>query len=82
LGATLGAAGVGWFKRRVWAWRLAVLIIVIQILGDLAYIFLGRVAEGGTGVISAGALLFYMIERLSVQLSGTPSHKENIRRNE
>ena len=61
LGAALGAAGLGWFKRRIWGWRLAVAIIAIQVLGDLVNVFLGRVVEGGIGVTIAGALLFYLL---------------------
>jgi hypothetical protein len=32
LGATLAVAGAGWFKRRLWGWRLAVAIIATQTL--------------------------------------------------
>ena len=35
LGAALTTAGIGWFRRRLWGWRLAVVIIAIQVLGDL-----------------------------------------------
>src|SRR6266705_7150738 len=34
LGVLLAVACMGWFKRRVWGWRLAVAIIAIQVLGD------------------------------------------------
>ena len=61
LGAALAAASIGWFKRRLWGWRLAVAIIAIQVLGDLVNVFLGRVLEGGIGVTIAGALLFYLL---------------------
>jgi len=33
LGAALTAAGIGWFRRRLWGWRLAVIIISTQDLG-------------------------------------------------
>ena len=58
----LAAAGMGWFKRRLWGWRLAVAIIAIQVLGDLVSVFLGRVVEGGIGVTIAGALLLYLLQ--------------------
>src|SRR5258705_6935368 len=35
LGIGLVVAGTGWFKRRLWGWRLAVGIIAVQVLGDL-----------------------------------------------
>jgi hypothetical protein len=56
----LGTAGVGWFKRRLWAWWLAVAIMAAQIVGDLVNLFLGRVIEGVIGIAAAGALLIYL----------------------
>ena len=35
LGAALTTAGVEWFRRRLWGWRLAVAIIATQVLGDI-----------------------------------------------
>lgn len=61
LSAALAVAGTGWFRRRSWGWGLAVVIIAIQVLGDLVNIFLGDFVRGGTGVIIAGALLFYLL---------------------
>jgi hypothetical protein len=61
LGITLAITGTGWFKRRFWAWRAAVAIIAIQVLGDFANIFLGRIVEGAIGAIIAGVLLFYLL---------------------
>lgn len=61
LGVTLAVAGVGWFKGRLWGWRLAVAVIATQVLGDLVNVFRGRVVEGGLGVAIAGALLFYLL---------------------
>jgi hypothetical protein len=61
LGVTLAVAGVGWFKCRLWGWRLAVVVITTQVLGDLANVFKGHVVEGGIGVAIAGALLFYLL---------------------
>lgn len=61
LGITLAIAATGWFKRRFWAWRVAVAIITIQVLGDLANVFLGRIVEGAMGATIAGVLLFYLL---------------------
>lgn len=61
LGVTLSATSVGWFKRRLWGWRIAVIIIATQVLGGLIHVFLGRVVEGGVGVAIAGALLLYLL---------------------
>jgi len=61
LGIGLAVAGTGWFKRRLWGWRLAVCIIAIQVLGDLVNAFLGDLVRGGIGFIIAGALLIYLL---------------------
>jgi hypothetical protein len=61
LSATLAAAGVGWFGRYLWGWRLAVAIIASQVLGDLVGIFMGQFIRGIAGVTIAGALLFYLL---------------------
>ena len=61
LGAALTAAGVGWFRRRLWAWRLAVVIIATQVVGDLVNCVRGDLLRGGTGVIIAGALLLFLL---------------------
>jgi hypothetical protein len=61
LSASLAAAGAGWFGRRLWGWRLAVVIIATQVLGDLMGIFMGHFIKGAVGVGIAGALLFYLV---------------------
>src|SRR5260370_9003477 len=61
LGVLLAVACMGWFKRRVWGWRLAVAIIAIQVLGDLVNVFRGDVVQGGVGFVIAGALLVYLL---------------------
>jgi hypothetical protein len=61
IACALAAAGVGWFKRRRWAYWLALAIISTQILGDLMNLFMGRLLEGVIGVAAAGALLFYLL---------------------
>ena len=63
LSLTLAIAAVGWFKRRVWGWRLAVAVIATQVLGNSVNLFLGRLVEGGIGIAISGALLFYLLRR-------------------
>jgi hypothetical protein len=61
LGAVLAVAALGWFKRCLWGWRLAVATIGTQVLGDVANLFLGRIVEGAVGITIAGALLIYLL---------------------
>jgi hypothetical protein len=61
LSAALAAAGAGWFGRRLWAWRLAVVIIATQALGDFVSICMGDFARGATGFTIAGGLLIYLL---------------------
>jgi hypothetical protein len=60
LSAAMAAAGVGWFGRRLWGWRLAVVIIATQVLGDLVSMFVGHFVRGAVGVTIASALLLYL----------------------
>jgi hypothetical protein len=62
LGAALTTAGVGWFRRRLWGWRLAVVIIATQVVGDVVNCVRGDLLRGGTGVIIAGALLLFLLQ--------------------
>jgi hypothetical protein len=62
LGAALATAGIGWFRRRLWGWRLAVVIIATQALGDVANCVRGDLLRGGIGVIIAGALLLFLLQ--------------------
>jgi len=62
LGAALITAGIGWFRRRLWGWRLAVVIISTQALGDVANCARGDWLHGGTGLIIAGALLLFLLQ--------------------
>jgi hypothetical protein len=61
LGLALTVAGVGWFRRRLWGWRLAVAIIAIQIVGDVINCIRGDWLHGGIGVVIAGALLLFLL---------------------
>jgi hypothetical protein len=62
LGAALTTAGIGWFRRRLWGWRLAVVIIATQVLGDVVSFVRGDLLRGGTGLIIAGALLLFLLQ--------------------
>jgi hypothetical protein len=61
LSAALAVAGVGWFGRRLWGWRLAVVIMATQVLGDLITIFMGHFVRGAVGVTIASAVLLYLL---------------------
>ena len=61
LSATLACAGAGWFKRRLWGWRLATIVILVQALGDLINLLRGDFMRGGIGLAIAGLLLFYLL---------------------
>jgi hypothetical protein len=63
LSAALLTSGIGWFRRRLWGWRLAVAIIGTQVIGDIVNFVRGDVLRGGTGVIIAGSLLLYLLKR-------------------
>jgi hypothetical protein len=60
LGLTLAVASIGWFKSRLWGWRLAVAIIATQVLGNLVNLWMAHYFEGGIGAAIAGALLLYL----------------------
>jgi hypothetical protein len=61
LSAALACAAVGWFKRRLWGWRLATIVILVQALGDLINLLRGDFIRGGIGLAIAGLLLFYLL---------------------
>jgi hypothetical protein len=61
LGIVLAVAGAGWFKRRIWGWRLAVTVIGVQALGDQVNAFRDNVVKGTIGFAVAGAFLFYLL---------------------
>ncbi len=56
-------SGVGWLRRRVWGWRLAVAIIGTQLIGDIVNVVRGDLLPGAIGVIIAGTLLLYLLSR-------------------
>ena len=62
LGAALMMAGIGWFRRRLWGWRLTIAIIATQVLGDIGNCLRGDLLRGGTGILIAGALLLFLLQ--------------------
>jgi len=60
-GMTLAVTAVGWFKRCLWGWRLAVGIIAAQVLGDVVNVSRGRIVAGGIGATIAGVMFFYLL---------------------
>jgi hypothetical protein len=51
---------IGCFRGRIWGWWLAVAILLVNGLSDVAQIFMGHFLEGGIGVVAAGVILFYL----------------------
>ena len=56
----LTTAGIGGFRRRLWGWRPAALIIAVQVAGDVVNCVRGDLLRGGAGVIIAGAPLLFL----------------------
>jgi hypothetical protein len=63
LGCTLAVASIGWFRLRIWGWRLGIAIIATQVLGNAVNIFRRHFVEGGVGLVIAGALLLYLLRK-------------------
>ena len=61
LSASLAVSGIGWFRHRLWGWRLAVAIIATQVLWDIINLVRGDWLRGGIGVVIAGVLLLYLL---------------------
>ena len=61
LAYSLGMSAFGWFRRRLWGWRLATIIIAMQILGDIIDTASGHLLQGLVGATIASALLFYLV---------------------
>lgn len=61
LGTFMALAGVGWFRRRPWAWKLAIGIFAVQLLGDLVNFLKGEFVGGLIGCVIAGTLLAYLL---------------------
>jgi hypothetical protein len=62
ISTVLFTAGIGWFRRRLWGWRLAAAIIATQVLGDVVNCVRGDWLRGGIGVVIASALLLLLLQ--------------------
>ncbi len=60
LGFTMACASAGCFRWRIWGWRLAVAVFALNGIGDAVQLLMGRIIEGGVGVLAAGLFLFYL----------------------
>ena len=61
LSIVLVTAAVGWFKRRIWGWRLTVAIISTQVVGDFVNLIRGDLLRGCIGLLIAGLLLIFLL---------------------
>ena len=61
LSIILMGAAVGWFKQRMWAFRLTVAIFCTQLAGDVVNLARGDFWRGGLGSLIAGGLLLYLL---------------------
>jgi hypothetical protein len=75
LSSALLVSGIGWFRHRVWGWRLAVAVITIQALGDIINLIRGDWLRGAIGVAVAGALLIYLLSlRIRAEFADVRKH--------
>ena len=51
----------GWFRHQAWAWRLAIVIIASQVIGDFVNLLRGDLLRACTGIVIAGALLIVLL---------------------
>jgi len=61
LSAAMLVAGIGWFRRRLWAWRLTVGMMAAHLVGDLVNVIRGAVLEGAIGLFALGVVLAWML---------------------
>jgi hypothetical protein len=61
LGIILIGTAAGWFRRRMWAFRLTVAVICAQLVGDVVNVVRGDFLRGGVGLLVAIVLLLYLL---------------------
>ena len=61
LSIVLLTTAVGWFKQRIWGWRLTVAIISTQVVGDFVNLIRGDFLRGCIGLLIAGLLLIFLL---------------------
>jgi hypothetical protein len=63
LSATLVLTTIGWFRRKLWGWWLAIAILTTQVIGDIVNAIRGEFLHGITGIAIASALLMLVLWR-------------------
>jgi hypothetical protein len=76
LSIVLVITAVGWFKHRIWEWRLTVAIISTQVIGDFVNFMRGDFLRGSIGLLIAGALLLFLLRSTSAQCSSRTNAHE------
>ena len=61
LSIVLVIAAAGWFKHRIWGWRLTVAILSTQVIGDFVNLMRGDFLRGSIGLLVAGTLLLFLL---------------------
>jgi len=67
-------AGIGWFRRRLWAWRLTVGMMAAHLVGDLVNVIRGAVLEGAIGLFAVGVVLAWMLRNSVKKEFGAREH--------
>ena len=79
LSVALFVAGYGWFRHSLWAWKLAVVIIGLQMFGDGMNCIRGDYFRGLTGLLIASALMLYLL-RSGIKLAFSENlNREQVR---
>ena len=60
-GVLLLTTVVGWFQQRLWAWRVALVILCTQGVGDFVNLLRGDFLGGSVGILIAGTLIFLLL---------------------
>ena len=54
---------VGWFRRKRWAWWVAIGVLGTQVIGDIVNLARRDFFRGSAGVVIASAMLFLLLKR-------------------
>jgi hypothetical protein len=65
-------AGLGLLTRHRWGWRLALMLVALNLLGDLVRAYLGHMVAGLTGAVIAGTLCVLLLRPPVRQLFKRP----------
>ena len=61
LAFVMALAAYGTFRRRLWGWRLALVIFALNGLGDAVRIPFGAAVEGAIGIAAAATILWWLL---------------------